>query len=194
MVKFNLREVRKMSNRTRIALLFAVLIIAGIAYGYLSRSAEDPQEKVRSQSRESKEKAKYPAAPDFTLNDLKDNPVTLSEYTGKVVIIDFWATWCPPCRKGIPEFIEMQNEYGNDEFVVLGINMDQGDLSVVPKFAEEYDINYPVLYFKPEVAMAYGGITSIPTTFIVDKEGYVRHGVRGYQPKEYFKRIIDTLL
>jgi thiol-disulfide isomerase/thioredoxin len=194
MVKINLSEVRKMSNKTWIALLVAVLIIAGIGYGYLSQGDENPQNAIASKSTESKEEAKYPAAPDFTLNDLHGNPVTLSEFKGKVVIIDFWATWCPPCRKGIPDFVEMQNEYGNDNFIVLGINMDQGDLSVVTKFAEEYDINYPVLYFTPEVAMAYGGIRSIPTTFIVDKEGYVRHGMRGYHPKDYFQRIINSLL
>jgi cytochrome c biogenesis protein CcmG/thiol:disulfide interchange protein DsbE len=191
---FKLIEVGKMTNRTWIALLFAVLLIVAIGYGYLFQNDTDSKNVLTSQSKENKEKAKYPQAPDFTLNNLEGSSVSLSDFRGKVVIIDFWATWCPPCRKGIPDFVEMQIEYGEDELVVLGINMDQGDLSIVPKFAEEYDINYPVLYFTPQVAMAYGGIQSIPTTFIVDRDGYVRHGVRGYQPKQYFKSIIDTLL
>jgi thiol-disulfide isomerase/thioredoxin len=183
-----------MSNRFWLGLLILVLIIAGIAYSYLSGDGKAPASKVVQQEKQDDSAKEYPLAPDFTLKDLEGNSVKLSDFRGKVVIIDFWATWCPPCRRGIPEFVELQEQYGKDKLVVLGINMDQGDLSVVPKFAEEYQINYPILYFTPQVAAAYGGIRGIPTTFVLDQQGYVRLGVQGYNSKENFTHLIDTLL
>jgi thiol-disulfide isomerase/thioredoxin len=154
-----------------------------VAAGYQSeRSSVNQQEKA------------YPPAPDFSLKDLNGKNIRLSEQKGKVVLIDFWATWCPPCRKGIPELIEMQQEYGRDKFVVLGINLDQEDAKVVKDFAENYRINYPVLFYTPEVIAAYGGIEAIPTSFLVDKEGNVRQWVQGYRPKAFFTRLIDSLL
>jgi cytochrome c biogenesis protein CcmG/thiol:disulfide interchange protein DsbE len=183
-----------MSSRFWLGILVVIIIIAGIGYGYLFGNGEESTAKLEAEDKQKNEEQKYPLAPDFRLKDLESNLVSLSDFRGKIVIIDFWATWCPPCRKGIPEFVELQEEYGNDKLVVLGINMDQGDLSVVPKFAEEYEINYPVLYFTPQVVAEYGGIRGIPTTFVIDKEGYVRHGVQGYQEKESFKQVIDTLL
>jgi len=132
------------------------------------------------------------------LNDLDGDPISLSDYRGKVVVIDFWATWCPPCRKGIPDFVELQEKYGDDNFVILGVNLDQGApdkvLPMVRGFAEDYNINYPVLMHDMGIVSAYGGIQSIPTTFVVDREGKVRQGVVGYRPKDYFTNIIDTLL
>ena len=154
-----------------------------IAAGYETKNpAVNQQEKT------------YPAAPDFNLKDLDGKYVRLSDQKGKVVLIDFWATWCPPCRKGIPELIEMQQEYGSDKFIVLGINLDQEEAKVVMDFAKNYQINYPVLFYTPEVVAAYGGIEAIPTSFVVDKEGKVRTWVQGYRPKIFFTRLIDSLL
>jgi thiol-disulfide isomerase/thioredoxin len=183
-----------MSIRLWLGLVALLLIVVGIGYSYLSADREAIATRMVKQEKQNDSDQEYVLAPDFTLKDLEGNTVKLSDFRGKVVVLDFWATWCPPCRKGIPEFVELQEEYGQDKLVVLGINMDQGDLSVVPKFAEEYKINYAILYFTPQVAAAYGGITGIPTTFILDQEGYVRLGVKGYNPKENFKQVIDTLL
>ena len=122
----------------------------------------------------------------------------LGQSCAKVVVLDFWATWCPPCRKGIPDFVEMQEKYGEDGFVIIGINLDQGEakevVPMVADFAKNYKINYPIVIHDQEIVYAYGGIRSIPTTFILDKEGKVRQGVQGYRPKSFFTNIIDPLL
>ncbi len=187
-----------MTNRTKIGIIFAVVVIAILGYGYLSQGNGQDVPAAQSTEKSGKQVQEYPAAPDFTLNDLDGKAVSLSEYRGKVVVIDFWATWCPPCRKGIPDFVEMQEEYGRDKFIVLGINLDQGTpdkvLPMVKDFAQNYKINYPVLMHDQSIVFAYGGIQSIPTTFIVDQNGKVRQGVVGYRPKEYFRNIIEALL
>jgi len=190
-----------MTNKTKFSLLVALMDIVAISYGYFSGD-EKAQPVVREQQQEKKKdeqkKQQHPTAPEFALNDLEGNKVKLSDYRGKVVIIDFWATWCGPCRKGIPDFVELQETYGEDKLAILGINLDQGNpeevLAMVKKFANQYEINYPVLMANPYVVNAYGGITSIPTTFIVDKEGFVRNGVLGYRPKQFFTQQIEMLL
>ncbi len=187
-----------MTNRTKLSLIFAFVLIAIFGYGYYSQSNGKEIPTKASSNKPEQQQREYPQAPEFTLYDLNGASVSLADYRGKVVIIDFWATWCPPCRKGIPDFVELQEEYGDDKFVILGVNLDQGTpdrvLPMVKDFAENYMINYPVLMHDQSIVVAYGGIQSIPTTFVVDREGKVRQGVVGYRPKEYFKNIIDTIL
>ena len=180
-----------MSKKIWFILIIGFVIIASIGFGFFNGSETKP---VKNESKVQQKHFEFPVAPDFALKDLNNNTVKLSDYKGNVVIIDFWATWCGPCRRGIPEFIELQAEYGEDNLTILGISVDQGDLSVVPKFAEEYGINYPILYANQDVQMKYGPIRSIPTAFIVDKDGKVRDRAIGLRPKSYFKQIIDSLL
>lgn len=181
-----------MSKKTLIILLVVIVAIGGISYGFLSNGQE--KKEVTDHKTDKKPEMQYPVAPDFALTDLSGNTVKLSDYKGNVIIIDFWATWCGPCRRGIPEFIELQDEYGEDKLTILGISVDQGDLSVVPAFAEKYGINYPVLFANDDVQYKYGPIRSIPTAYIVDREGKVRDRAVGLRPKSYFKRTIDSLL
>lgn len=176
-------------------------MIVAVTYGFFStgETTQPVVEKSNTTSHTpSEQDNKHPQAPDFTLKDLDGNDIKLSDYKGKVVVLDFWATWCPPCRKGIPDFVEMQKKYGEDKFVVLGINLDQGSaaevIPMVTDFAENYKINYPIVIHNQEVVYAYGGIRSIPTTFVLDKEGKVRQGVQGYRPMSFFTEIIDPLL
>jgi cytochrome c biogenesis protein CcmG/thiol:disulfide interchange protein DsbE len=181
-----------MSKKVWFILIIGLVVIASLSYGFLSSTETVPaKSKTESQKKQVRE---YPDAPDFALRDLDGNTVKLSDYKGKVVIIDFWATWCGPCRRGIPEFIELQSEYGEEKLAILGISVDQGDLSVVPKFAKNYGINYPVLYANMDVQQKYGPIRSIPTAFIVDKAGKVRNLAIGLRPKSFFKEQIDSLL
>ena len=136
----------------------------------------------------------YKQAPEFTLLDINGNKVNLSDFKGKVVILDFWATWCPPCIAEIPHFIELYDEYKNRGLEVIGISVDWNGQRVVPPFAKESGINYILLLGDDEVADLYGGIISIPTTFILDREGGIRKRYMGYRDKEVFERDIKELL
>jgi thiol-disulfide isomerase/thioredoxin len=181
-----------MTRRTKFAVFLSILGVAAIGYAFLSNSDGQIQTGRQDEKSAEQETKKY-EAPDFTMKNLDGKEVKLSDYRGKIVFINFWATWCGPCRHEVPVFVELQEEY-NDNLVILGISLDQGDLSVVPKFAEEYNINYEVLYGTAQVVATYGGINSIPTTFIVDRDGYLRDGRVGFPGKEYFTKVIADLM
>jgi cytochrome c biogenesis protein CcmG/thiol:disulfide interchange protein DsbE len=133
-------------------------------------------------------------APDFTLKSFDGKTVKLSDYKGKVIIIDFWATWCPPCRKGIPDLISIQNDYKND-VVIIGISLDgEKTLKDVPGFVKSYAINYPIVYGDDKVVAAYGGIEGIPTAFVVDKKGNIVDKHVGLVPKDTYVNKIKELL
>ena len=133
-------------------------------------------------------------APDFTLKSFDGKTVKLSDYKGKVIIIDFWATWCPPCRKGIPDLISIQNDYKND-VVIIGISLDgEKTLKDVPGFVKSYAINYPIVYGDDKVVAAYGGIEGIPTAFVVDRKGNIVDKHVGLVPKDTYVNKIKELL
>lgn len=134
------------------------------------------------------------AAPQFTLKDINGRNVNLADYKGKVIILDFWATWCPPCRDEIPDFIALQNEYGKKGLQVIGISVDREGVKVVKPFYEKMGMNYPVLLTDGKVETAYGGIRAIPTTFIIDKKGSIAKKYVGFQPKSVFEKDIKGLL
>ena len=133
-------------------------------------------------------------APSFTLQDLKGNQVSLSDFKGKVVVLDFWATWCPPCVKEIPHFIELYEQYKDRGFAMVGISLDRQGVSVVKSFAQKYRVNYPILMTDGQVQKAYGGIPSIPTTFVIDSAGNIRQKYIGYRDKAVFEADIKALL
>lgn len=113
-------------------------------------------------------------APDFSLPAYQGNKlITLSDYRGKVVLVNFWATWCPPCRREIPDFIKIQERLRPQGFEILGISLDQGGAADVAPFAKDMGINYPVAIGDAAVAERYGGIRGIPTSFLLDREGRV---------------------
>jgi cytochrome c biogenesis protein CcmG/thiol:disulfide interchange protein DsbE len=133
-------------------------------------------------------------APNFSLKSVDGKTIKLSDFKGKVVIIDFWATWCPPCRKGIPDLISIQNEFKSD-VVIIGISLDGAQtIKEVPGFIKDYAINYPVVYGDENVIKAYGGITSIPTAFVIDKKGNVADMHVGLVPKDTYVNKIKELL
>jgi thiol-disulfide isomerase/thioredoxin len=111
------------------------------------------------------------AAPDWQLSDVDGKPVKLSDFKGKVVILDFWATWCPPCRTEIPSFVAFQKKYEDKSFTVIGVSLDERGPSVVKSFMRSFGMNYPVVMGTPKIVLDYGGITAIPTTFVIDRQG-----------------------
>ncbi len=117
--------------------------------------------------------AGHSLAPDFSLTDLKGQPLDLSSYREKVVLLDFWATWCAPCRAEIPHFVEFQNNYRDQGFQVIGISMDD-DLKPVGPFYNEYKMNYPVALGNDKLAQSYGGILGLPVTFLIGRDGHIQ--------------------
>jgi len=127
-----------------------------------------------------KEKKSSPGlAPDFTLKTIDGQEITLSKLKGKVVLLDFWATWCGPCRESIPHLIQLYKAYRENGFEMIGISLDKGDAAVVRNFARSVDIPYPIVVATEEVARDYR-VTSIPTTFFIDKEGKIREKISGF--------------
>ena len=113
-----------------------------------------------------------PAAPDWTLKDVDGRTIRLADYRGKVVILDFWATWCPPCRKEIPGLIKLQEKYAAGGLAVIGITLDE-DPPLVAAVARKLNVNYPVVFGTPLVAAAYGEVAVLPSTFVIDKNGKI---------------------
>jgi thiol-disulfide isomerase/thioredoxin len=131
---------------------------------------------------------------DFTLKDMSGADVTLASFKGKVILLNFWATWCGPCRAEIPALVELQEEYG-DDLVVLGFSVDDPVEKLKP-YADDYKINYPVLVGngRQDVQDAFGPLWGIPVSVIIDREGRVAKKHSGIMSKEQFKREIAALL
>ena len=133
-------------------------------------------------------------APDFTLTSTNGKKINLSDYKGKIVILDFWATWCGPCRRGVPDLVDIQKEFKN-KVVVIGISLDdQRTMNDIPPFMKQYGINYPIVYGTNKVVMDYGNIQAIPTSFVIDKNGYIVDQNIGLVPKSKFVNKINSLI
>jgi len=130
---------------------------------------------------------------DFTLSSLEGREYTLSAYKGNVVLVDFWATWCPPCRTSIPALISLYDKYHDQGFVVLGISNE--DHATLTAFRDEYKVNYPILIDDQKVMQSYG-VQSIPNMYIFNKQGKVAKHQVGFSPEmeALFDSFIDSLL
>ncbi|MBN1805148.1 MAG: redoxin domain-containing protein [Sedimentisphaerales bacterium] len=133
-------------------------------------------------------------APAFTLQELDGKKVSLSDFKGKVVILNFWATWCPPCIKEIPDFIKLYDKYKDHGFTMIGMSVDHQGISIVKAFKQRFNINYPILMADINVSDAYGNIDNIPTTFVIDSDGIVKREYIGYRDKNVFEADIQKLL
>lgn len=133
-------------------------------------------------------------APNFALTDLQGNTVKLSDLRGKIVVLNFWATWCPPCKQEIPWLVDMQKRYGSQGLQIVGVSMDDGDPKDVVKFAAANSINYPILIGEDKVADQYGGIEYLPTTFYIDRNGVVLDRVFGEPQREEIEQNIKRAI
>jgi thiol-disulfide isomerase/thioredoxin len=137
--------------------------------------------------------AKTPA-PGWKLTDLNGRNVSFSDFRGKVVILDFWATWCVPCRVEIPHFVELQKQYGAKGLAVIGVSLDEQGLDVVKRFVKQFEVNYSMVIGNEKIAESYGGIDALPTTFVIDRQGLIVSQHIGYDEKAVFEREIQSLL
>src|SRR5277367_486717 len=133
-------------------------------------------------------------APGWELQDLDGKTVRSSDFKGKVLILDFWATWCPPCRAEIPGFIELQKKYSAQGLAVVGVSVDQASADTVKSFAQKMGMNYPVVLADAKITAAYGGIDGLPTTFIIDRAGRIVKQHLGFTEKSEVEAEIKPLL
>jgi peroxiredoxin len=134
-------------------------------------------------------------APEFTLKDAGGQSIKLSDYKGKVVLLNFWATWCGPCTLEIPWFEEFEQHYRSQGFEVLGVSMDEDGWDVIKPYIAEHKINYRVVLGNDSVGELYGGVDSLPTTFIIDREGRFAFPPHvGLAGKNEYLNEIETLL
>jgi peroxiredoxin len=133
-------------------------------------------------------------APDFTLKDADGKAVKLSDYHGKVVLLNFWATWCGPCKIEIPWFMDFEQTYKDKNFAVLGVSLDEDGWDAVKPYIQQKKINYRVMIGTEQVAQMYGEVDSLPTTFMIDREGRVAAVHIGLVSKsDYIHDILDLL-
>jgi Peroxiredoxin len=133
-------------------------------------------------------------APAWRLTDIHGQPIGSDALRGKVVVVDFWATWCAPCVQEIPGYVALQKKYADRGLVIVGLSVDQQGEAVVRSFVQRMKVDYPVAMATSDVVEAFGDIEVIPTTFLVDREGKVRHRKIGAMSTADYEKLIAAVL
>jgi len=133
-------------------------------------------------------------APAFAVKTLEGGRLALRDLRGNVVLVNFWATWCPPCRREMPAFQAAYEAYGPRGFTVVGLSTDIGGRNAVRAYVKEAGVTYPVAMASEGLRLSYGGVSMLPQSFLVDREGKVRKIVRGAFEEEALRRAVEELL
>jgi peroxiredoxin len=134
------------------------------------------------------------AAPDFALKDLNGDVCRLADHRGKVVLLNFFTTWCGPCRQEIPDFVQLHERFKDKGLEVIGVSLDQEGEAVLRPFIERYRIRYPIVLGTSKMVLDYGGIKGIPTTFLIDRHGTVSNYFAGLLPGYVIEESVKKLL
>jgi len=175
-------------TRVRVYLRLATVATVAALLGIVACSPQPPAKPVV------KNASQRQKAPEFALKDASGKLVHLSDYKGKVVVLDFWATWCGPCKVEIPWFMEFEKEYRSKGFEVLGVSMDDDGWKAINPYVAEKKINYPIVLANEEVNEAYGGIEALPTTLIIGRDGRIRFIHSGLIARADYEKEIRELL
>jgi len=167
-------------KRNFAALFFVAVLVAAMIY-----VASHGIKGANRNNSESLDVAGKPA-PDFTLESLDGKNIQLSAYKGQAVLLNFWATWCGPCKIEMPWFVELQKEYGPQGLQIVGVAMDDASKEDIAKFVKEMGVNYPILIGKEDVGNQYGGVNVLPTTFFIDRDGKIVAREFGLQSRSLF--------
>ncbi len=133
-------------------------------------------------------------APDFALKDADGREIKLSDFKGKVVLLNFWATWCGPCKIEMPWFVDFQRKYKDRGFSVVAVSLDEEGWEVVKPFVEQFKLNFPIVVGNDEVADRFGGVAALPTTLIIDKQGKIASRHTGLvSMSDYEDQILELL-
>lgn len=164
-----------MDSKKVVAGIGAVVVLVGALY-VVNRVWIAPLALMSNTTQQGKDASNHPLAPKFDLTDISGQKLSLDDYKGKVVILDFWATWCGPCRIEIPEFVQLQKRYRDQGLAVIGISMDDGP-DPVREFYKQFNMDYPVALGDAKLAELYGGILGLPTTMVIGRDGriYAKH-------------------
>jgi peroxiredoxin len=133
-------------------------------------------------------------APHFSLTDLSGNTISLDALRGKVVIINFFATWCGACRSEIPKFVRLYKKYNSQGLEMIGVSLDRNEPKMLKRFLERYHVQYPVVFATGDMIYKYGGISAIPATVIVNQDGMIDQMIVGIRSKEVFEKTVVRLL
>ncbi|MFU2157836.1 peroxiredoxin family protein [Caldisericum sp. AR60] len=176
-----------------IVFIAVILLVAGLLTGCSQTSTNNTANANNTTAQTGNDRE---TAPDFSWKDNNGNVVKLSDLKGKVVLLDFWATWCGPCRMTIPHVEAIYEKYKDKGVVVIGINLDQDDLSKVQQFIKEQGMKYLVVADPNSKVAGLYGVNSIPRFFIIDKNGKIAKMIIGYDPnmEDVLSKEIDSLL
>jgi len=133
-------------------------------------------------------------APAWKLKDLDGGEVSSDQFKGKVVVVDFWATWCGPCIEEIPGYIALQKKYGPDGLVIVGVSMDRRGPAHVKQFAQARGMNYTLVMGDEAVVEAFGNFQAIPTTFLISRDGRILNQKTGAAPAEEYEKLVQAAL
>lgn len=133
-------------------------------------------------------------APDFSLHSIDGEPIRSTDLRGKVIVINFWATWCPPCTYEIPHLNKLYRRYAEEGLEIIGFSLDRNGLRTVKNYVRENDIAYPIAMATAELVQDFGEIQGIPTSFLIDRKGKIVRKIVGYRSYEHFEKIVREVL
>ena len=183
------------NRRTLLLLAIALAITAALGLGssiYALRRARSASVSSNASSSVIRFAKNPEAAPAFLLHDINGKIVSTADWKGKVVILNFWATWCPPCREEIPELVRLQIKY-KDKLLIIGASEDEDGPQKVQQFVQRYGVNYPIVMATKELIDNYGGVPALPTSFLIDPEGRIVQKHTGLYEYDVYDREVRAL-